>query len=683
MTAFFISSESETEIFMKNKAYFPYLLAAILLLSIELLIGNFSTLRSLFYQETDLTPMLEASGTLTETENGYLAPDGTFTLSVPSLNLDIKNLHLDISLPEDTALYYTISLTDEGNYYPYSLPTQGLINAVSSTAYINLHPYGNVTSLQIDFELPADTEFSVNRIAVNAHRPFMPNYIRMLVLYLLFVFFYLLRPSGKAAGLLYAPKSKCQNRITLTIIILLIFSGFFLTQSNKLFTESSKQHHQQYKELAEALCDGRLYIDDEPSEGLLQAANPYDTIYLQANGISYKADYAYFEGRYYVYFGLIPELLLYLPCYLLTGKLLPNKIAVFCFYAVFVIAVFLLLREVIRRWFKDVPFFTYLLSAGMIITCGTYSHLIERADIYNVPIMAGTAFTALGLFFWLFALNRDQKPGACFFAGSLCMAMVVGCRPQMFLFSFLAFPLLWNYVLKERKLFSKTSLGNTLCITLPYFLIAALLMYYNYARFGSPLDFGATYSMTSNDMNLRGISIERMLHGCFSFLFLPMNINGIFPFLQSCEIESSFMGKLITEFFFGGIITCHMLTWVLFISGFLKKELKSKHLCAFLLTALFASFMIGLLDANQAGVLQRYSADLAWGIFFSAAILLFTLMEKLYRSSAYRYGVCFITIGFVLQLIYAFMVVFAPMGGIYIQKYNPELYYRAASLFHF
>ena len=668
---------------MKNKAYFPYLLAAVIILIFELIIGNSSTIASLSYRETDLTPLMEMSGKLTRTETGYMAPEGEFTLSFPALDLEVKNLHLDISLPEDTALYYTVSLTDGGNFYPYSLPEQGLVNAVDSTAYINLHPYGKVTSISIDCKLPVDKEFSVDQIAVNVRRPLLINGIRILTLYMIFLFFYILRPSGKTVQILYDTKNKYQNRITLAVMVLLMLSGFFLTQSNKLFVESSKQHHQQYKELAQAICEGRLYIDDTPSEGVLQAPNPYDTIYLQANGIFYKADYAYFEGKYYVYFGLIPELLLYLPCYLLTGKLLPNRMAVFFFYAVFVAAIFLLLREVIKRWFENVPYFVYLLSAGMIVTCGTYSYLIERADIYNVPIVAGTAFTALGLYLWLLALNDVKRTGFCFFAGSLCLAMVVGCRPQMFLFSFLVFPLFWYYVIKERKLFSKTSVGQTLCITLPYFLIAAVLMYYNYARFGSPFDFGATYSMTNNDMNLRGISMERMLHGCFSFLFLPMNMNGIFPFLTSTEIESSFMGRLVTEFFFGGIISTHMLTWVLFISGFLKKELKTKKICVFLLTAILASLMIGLLDANQAGVLQRYGADMAFGIFLTTAILILVLMEKLYLTQLYRYGVYFLTIGFMLQLAYAFMVVFVPIGGIYIQNYNPELFYRAASLFHF
>lgn len=59
--------------------------------------------------------------------------------------------------------------------------------------------------------------------------------------------------------------------------------------------------------------------------------NPYDTIALQAAGIGYRADYAYHNGKYYVYFGIVPVLLLYLPYYLLTGGALQNYVAVFVF----------------------------------------------------------------------------------------------------------------------------------------------------------------------------------------------------------------------------------------------------------------------------------------------------------------------------------------------------------------
>lgn len=89
-------------------------------------------------------------------------------------------------------------------------------------------------------------------------------------------------------------------------------------------------HHAQYQELAEALSEGKVSVGDA-EEALLAMKNPYDTIALQAAGIGYRADYAYYNGKYYVYFGIVPVLLLYLPYYLLTGGALQNYVAVFVF----------------------------------------------------------------------------------------------------------------------------------------------------------------------------------------------------------------------------------------------------------------------------------------------------------------------------------------------------------------
>ena len=45
-------------------------------------------------------------------------------------------------------------------------------------------------------------------------------------------------------------------------------------------------------------------------------------------GESYLFDVAYYEGHYYVYFGVLPVLLFYLPFYLLTGSSFPTAIGV-------------------------------------------------------------------------------------------------------------------------------------------------------------------------------------------------------------------------------------------------------------------------------------------------------------------------------------------------------------------
>ena len=133
---------------------------------------------------------------------------------------------------------------------------------------------------------------------------------------------------------------------------------------------------------------------------------------------------------------------------------------------------------------------------------------------------------------------------------------------------------------------------------MPYVLIAAGLMAYNALRFGSPFDFGASYSMTSNDMTHRGTNLERILYGIWYFLFEPMQLEGKFPYLQSASIATDYLGKLVTESWFGGIFACSMLTWGIFLLGRLKKNgVLSKELTWFCCVSLAAALVIGCVDA--------------------------------------------------------------------------------------
>ena len=68
---------------------------------------------------------------------------------------------------------------------------------------------------------------------------------------------------------------------------------------------------------------GKLYLNEEPPDTVKNMENPYDTLlrdYLcNESGESYYVDYAYYNGKYYVYFGALPVLLLFLPYYIITG----------------------------------------------------------------------------------------------------------------------------------------------------------------------------------------------------------------------------------------------------------------------------------------------------------------------------------------------------------------------------
>lgn len=679
-----------------RKPWEAWLVLLAMAFAAEIFLFNFSAWRSLFardgmeFRDIRVEGGAKVASDISK-EPAYETAEGLLTLYIDDLVNDrkIHNLRMELAVSEPgTMIPYTVSLSDEGNYYPYSLPERIWAPGLVKTHYVRLHPAGKVSGMSIQLTVPAGCLVAVESVCANVRAPFAFRLVRVVLAWVALLLTYYARAVGR--GSMEAGKwigSGRQRAVTAAAILLLIGMAWALTQVNPICVESPWPHHKQYQELAEALADGKVSLAAQPSEELLQAENPYDTIYLQANGIPYQADYAFYEGKYYVYFGIVPELLLYLPCYLLTGRHLPNYMAVFLFYSGFILAVFALYREVVKQWFVNTPFFLYILACALTVCSGNYLFVIARPDLYDTPIMAANMFTAAGLWLWIkgkYTLHPKHKKIA-YLSGSLCMALVAGCRPQMLLFSFLAVPLFWEETVKRRELFGKRNLLETFSICLPYALVAAGIMYYNAIRFGSPFDFGAAYSLTSNDMTKRTFSLHQALLGVWHYFLKPPVVESEFPFLQGIQIASgTYMGRLNAEYTYGGILVCNAFAWLLALLGREKRILKHKGIYAFALVNLAASAALGVVDVTGAGILQRYMVDMVWGILFVSVFVLFSLWEVSNGAGRRRSfmmllgGIC------VLQGLYGLGVV---MGNgdlsVNVLGSNPELYYYLKSLLMF
>lgn len=68
---------------------------------------------------------------------------------------------------------------------------------------------------------------------------------------------------------------------------------------------------------------------------LLQMDNPYDPQARVDLGVDYRWDTAYYHGHYYMYFGVVPVFLLFLPFRLITGMSLTTYHATQVFVAFF------------------------------------------------------------------------------------------------------------------------------------------------------------------------------------------------------------------------------------------------------------------------------------------------------------------------------------------------------------
>lgn len=82
---------------------------------------------------------------------------------------------------------------------------------------------------------------------------------------------------------------------------------------------------------------------------------------------------------------------------------------------------------------------------------------------------------------------------------------------------------------------------------------------YNTLRFGSPVDFGANYNLTTNDMTRRGFVLDRIGLGIFSYLFQTPNMISQFPFFAGTAMETSYMGTTVSDTMYGGLFTSNII----------------------------------------------------------------------------------------------------------------------------
>ena len=568
-----------------------------------------------------------------------------------------------------------------------------------------------------------DLNYTVQAVLANVPRPMDFSLLRLAVVYLALLALWGLRPGAAAwheAYLTHRAKYRPAVLVLGCMLCLLAAAAPFADARNSgvatsfynvenwdgesriTFTQhiSDWQNDSaaQYGALAHSLLNGRLDLQRDPPAAMAEMQNPYDTAARQSAAPDALWDVAYYQGRYYVYFGIVPCLLFQLPFELLTGVPdLPPSLAMIVMAWLLILAVFGLVWQAAQRWFPSASAAACLLAAAGIAGGSQVYYLLLRPSVYEYAILCGAAFVLLALWQWLCAANTPvQHHGKIMLhmaLGSLCMALVAGCRPQMELFAVLCLPIFWPQYIRQKRLRSKQGITEAIAFVLPVILVALGLMAYNAARFGSPFDFGANYNLTSNDMTHRGFRIGRLAPALFTyFLSLPV-VQAVFPYLAGTKMQTNFMGMTITEVFYGGALVSLPLLWAFAALPLLRRRMaRQKDLRAMVLLPVLLAVILAALDCQMAGVLYRYLSDYLTPLLFAAALVWLWAESALApRVQVAASGSILHTVQHMLQgamlaavavgICYSFCVYFAAEPGLLGQ--NPALYQNVSRLVQF
>ncbi|MCH4180736.1 MAG: hypothetical protein PHR15_07335 [Atopobiaceae bacterium] len=654
--------------------------AIVVAVALELTLFNINHWRSLAAGAgTEVT--LEASAA------SLSSADDTLTFDGIDQAVSTVTVTFGADQPQDTAVSATYSITDDGTSAAYVLPVTELLPSNERSLTSVIDPYGDLRSLTISIK--ADSyPVHIASVILNRPVPLSVDPLRMLVVALVIVGVWLLRPHGLLARTSAAAAPARRIRIAVLVCALVVIgatTNYGSDDQNRPWYWAYAQD--EYTELAHSLTQGRLYLDEEPPDWLVQMEDPYDpaarTQAEAQTGISFKHDAAYHDGHYYVYFGVVPEVVLFLPFYVLTGLDLPNSAAVGLAVLAFAGAVWTLLSQLVRTRFTHASLQTFVLVFLGVLACSGIVYSCGRPCFYNIPVTCGLAFAMWGLVAWHHAVTAERHKGAFYALGALLMALVAGCRPQVLVVGLLALPLLWRAVRREAgtpgggggrlaaasapdaaSIEAPPCVADTIKVSsgrvwlvrvaqlgIPVVVVVGALLWYNVARFGSPLDFGSAYNLADDNLTLRGHDVIRALEGAFYLLFQPSVITSTFPFLQAQAVSATYGGLTISEPVLGGIVATAPFALVAPVLLLERRCPRREALLAGALVVL--AVVVCLFDVEGAGILTRYVQDFGVLLGLASALMVLARGEGAAPSRLFGLGLLLVVVACLAMVVLA------------------------------
>ena len=300
---------------------------------------------------------------------------------------------------------------------------------------------------------------------------------------------------------------------------------------------------------------GHTYVDVAPSAALVQARNPYDPATRPAGPL--LADASLYKGHYYMYFGVAPVVTLFLPWRLVTGHDLPAPYAALILVNGAFLASVILWWMLRRRYFPDSG--AVALAAGiLVIGLASMTHsVLRRTSIWEPPVAAGYLFAMLALVCLYLGIHGRQRI-PWFASASLLLGLAVGSRPSYLVgVAALCVPLAAEWLRARRG--GRASIwpgldwwAQAAALGLPFGLIFAALLGYNYARFDNPFEFGMHYQLTGTyEAAVRHFSAAYVRFNAYVYYWAPAQWSRYFPFVEPIHQPAAPPGYQTCEYVYG------------------------------------------------------------------------------------------------------------------------------------
>lgn len=316
---------------------------------------------------------------------------------------------------------------------------------------------------------------------------------------------------------------------------LVLLAGFYAwtVTSDGLAWNYGKRQTDYYNLLVDGFLAGQLNLKTEVSPELLAVRDPWDP--AQRPPGSALHDASLYQGKYYIYHGVVPAVLLLLPWHALAGTGLPLGAAVLVFTCGSACFALLLLADVRRRFFPATGEGIALL-VGLLAGLASFAPiLLRRHSMYDLPISCGQCCSLAAIWCLYRAMLPESRRLAWLAGASLAWGLAIGSRPTYLLAPATLFIVLWPLLRAAERRRWWPALAAAFG---PIAAVGVLLALYNYLRFGKVSEFGVNYILS-------GVYESKIEH--FQLRYLPWNLYAYF--VSGAEWSRYF------PFFRGGVVS--------------------------------------------------------------------------------------------------------------------------------
>ncbi len=622
----------------QTKGILPLVLILAAVFVIEAFLSNFSFFAYVAgnNEREDFTPDID----------NVVIYDGnrTVSLDVPSFPLNSVSYDLRINGidDEDATVKVRYALSDGNSLAPFVVRSETEAVGVEPrrvTAFFRSQ--GNAEKLEITFD--GNLEFIVSDIKINPSYTFGFNNLRFCVLFVFACLIYVLKVNENSKKLRDSLTFDAAATVSVFVCAISAFAMWILNATgedgNCIFypIEGYLENQSPYIQQFDAFMKGQLHFDIKPTEELLAIENPYNPDLR--SGVYYLYDRAFFDGKYYSYFGIAPIILVYFPFYLLTG-VLPADSTVSGIFSL-ISAVFIPLAVI--EWAKlrkgnIRPWLVALCGVGAFFASSVL--LIQRGNtpFYYIASIAGMALVSAFVYWMLKSVGAKNKikRAAFFFLAGTSFALAFLSRLNSVIVPAVmvaVFVVLYSTKKIKEKSFA-TLFAEMAVLALPVVAAVGFSMWYNNARFGSPLQFGADYQLTIADASLYELGADGIVPSIVHYFLQPFGLTEEFPFIGFDYFALSDYGRYVYVDVNCGVFALPFNLSIL-LSGFIIKNKKvSKESKILLVSGIVAMFITAFANFCLGGVIFRYTSDISLAAALLSAVVVLEICTYIQNNSS-------------------------------------------------